>query len=357
MIFNKKKTLFISISSFIILTLIACKEKDSVILNKNTTFFSKFPTEISVTFNDLFEYKNGNPHTLQLIDSTLVIFNFTKTIESFFYNYNLKSNKLSKGYLKKGRGPNEAIGAACTGIIDNNLWTYDVTLKKIFMIDKTIASNNDDTKLFHSYPIEDNYYQITLIDSSRFLASGKADSKYKIQEIDFSGKLLNEFGEFQHIPKDIPIDALKDAYHSFFYLKPLGDKIAISYLYTDILEIYNIKEPSNNIAIQGPLKIEMDFKVDKRGSYNIMKKNNKIRKTFLAGTATDKYIYLAYSGLSYAERKDMNYCKSIYVYDWDGNPVKKLNLDRRILGLAVSNDNSTIYSYDADNGFIVKAKI
>lgn len=360
MIYHKKiiKDHILLISSFlIILNLVACNNNsDKVILHENILSFSTFPEEINVTFKELFEYELGNPKVIQLVDSTLIIFNYSKAIESFFYNYDLKSNKLSKGYLNKGRSPNESIGGTCTGIIKNNLWVYDVTLKKIFMIDKTFALN-DDFKSFNSYPVKENFYQVALIDSNRYLVCGKNDSKYKIQEIDFSGKLLNEFGRFQYIPEDMPLDALKDAYHSFFYLKPSGDKIALSYLYTDVLEIYNTKEPTDNIAVQGPSMVDLNFKVAKRETYNYMEKNNDIKKTFLAGAVTDEYIYLAYSGLSYAEKDEMDYCKFVFVYDWEGNPVKKLNLDRRISGLAVSKDNKTIYSFDAYRGFIVKAEI
>ncbi|HYQ57835.1 MAG TPA: BF3164 family lipoprotein [Draconibacterium sp.] len=333
----------------------ACKT-DNVILHENIISFSEFPKKIDITFTDLSEYKTGNPRTLQLVDSTLFLFNFTKNIESFFYNFDLKTKKLSNGYLDKGRGPNEAIGACCTGIVDNKLWAYDVTLKKIFTLDKTIALNNDD-KIFSSGSVKDNFYQIALKDTNNFFVCGKTDSEYKIQKLDFSGKLLDQFGEFYHIPKAIPIDALKDAYHSFFYLKPSGEKLALSYLYTDVIEIYNIKDPSQNIALQGPDRVDLNFHVAKRRNYNYMEKNEEIRKTFLSGAVTNEYIYLAYSGLSYAEKDDMDYCSSVYVYSWDGSPIKKLNLDRRITCLTVSEDNKIIYSFDADNGFLVKAEI
>lgn len=338
-----------------LLYLFACNN-DKVILHENTYTFSEFPEVENIKFIDLFEYKEGNPRSLQLIDSTLIIFNSTKKIESFLYNYDLKDNTLSKGYLKKGRGPDEAIGACCSGIVDGKLWVYDVTLKKIFMLDKTIALKNTD-KLFKSYPVQGSFYQIALIDTNSIFVCGKFDSRYKVQKLDFGERLLDEFGEFQYIPPKMPLDALKDAYHSFFYIKPSGEKMALSYLYTDVIEIYNTKKPSKNIAVQGPSIIDLDFKVAKRKEYNYMKKDKNIKKTFLAGAVTDDYIYLAYSGLSYAEKDKMNYCRSIFVYDWEGNPVKQINLDRPIQCLAVSKDNKTIYSLAVDNGFLVKAEL
>ncbi|QTD38552.1 hypothetical protein JL193_04495 [Polaribacter batillariae] len=353
MTINNKLLIFSTTLFFI---LISCSNKNKVVLNHSNSSFANFPKEQNVSFENLFEYKVGTPKAMKLVDSTLIIFNSTKKIKSFFYNYSIKSGQISRGYLHKGRGPKEALGASCFGIVDNILWVHDVTLKKIFIMDKKeILSGNISS--FKAYPLEGNYYQISVIDNSSILINGKIDSNYKIQEINFSERLLNEFGEFENLPKDLPLDALKDAYHSFFFLSPSKDKVAISYLYTDLLEIYNLKSPYENETVQGPEGINIEFEIGKRQYYNYMKKNEGIRKTFLAGAVTDKHIYLAYSGLSYAERNDINYCKYVYVYDWNGTPVKKLNLNKRIMGLAVSGDDRTIYSYDADTGFIVKAEI
>lgn len=341
---------------FIVLCFSGCNNKENVVLHDNIVSFSNFPEEKNIVFEKLSEYKAGNPRILHLIDSTMIIFNYGKNTESYFYNFYLTNNSFSEGYLKKGRGPTEAFGGYCTGIVGNNIWVYDVTLKKILMLDKTAALNGE-IKLIDSYPVKDNYYQIAFIDSSKYFACGKVDSRYKIQEIDLLGTILNEYGEFKYVPSNIPLDALKDAYHSFFYIKPSGDKMALAYLYTDVLEIYNLKEQFSNIAIQGPANIELNFKVGERNNYNYMEKNENIRKTFLAGAVTDEYIYLAYSGVSYAEKEKINNCYSIFIYDWSGNPVKKLNFNTPILSLVVSKDNKTIYSFSLDEGFIVKAQI
>lgn len=347
---------------FLILALfifcIGCKknERDKVVLHENITTFSEFPEEINISFEEIYEYKSGTPKALKLVDSTLIIFNSTKKIESFFYNYNLNDGYLSKGYLKKGRGPNEALGASCFGIMGNKFWVYDVTLKRLVLIDKTNATSANVSSV-ETYSIKEGLYQLALIDSTHFLVSGKIDSKYKFQKENFSEEILHEFGEFGHIPEDMPLDALKDAYHSFFFLNPYSNKLAVSYLYTDVLEIYDLKNTSNNKAVQGPSIIDIDFEIGRRQYYNYMEKNEEIRKTFLAGSVTENYIYLAYSGISYAEKENIDYCKSVFVYDWDGNPIKKINLDRRIMGLAISEDDKTMYSYNPDTGFIVKAEI
>ncbi|MBW6481034.1 MAG: TolB-like 6-bladed beta-propeller domain-containing protein, partial [Bacteroidales bacterium] len=47
----------------------------------------------------------------------------------------------------------------------------------------------------------------------------------------------------------------------------------------------------------------------------------------------------------------------IYVYDWNGNPIRKLNFDRQIEGIAVSKDDKTLYAYDVNSGFLIKSDI
>ena len=49
--------------------------------------------------------------------------------------------------------------------------------------------------------------------------------------------------------------------------------------------------------------------------------------------------------------------RSIYVYDWNGNPRRKLILNRLIEGFVVSNDDRTLYAYDANTGFLMQADI
>ncbi len=46
-----------------------------------------------------------------------------------------------------------------------------------------------------------------------------------------------------------------------------------------------------------------------------------------------------------------------YIYDWDGNPIRKLILNKYIQGMAVSKDNKTLYAFDVNTGFLIRATI
>src|SRR5690606_2836991 len=89
---------------------------------------------------------------------------------------------------------------------------------------------------------------------------------------------------------------------------------------------------------------------------SVMERTEKTRFAFVTGSVTNKYIYLLYSGkLNLVVNP--NFGRIIYVYDWDGNPIKEIVLDRDIMSLTVSEDDKTLYAYDPNTGFIMESNI
>jgi hypothetical protein len=329
------------------LLIVGCEPTSSV-LNKNFMSFSKFPSEDAVVFKNIYEYKEGIAGMLKLVDSTLIIFNVQPGANNFLNNYSLNSGVLSDGYFGKGRGPGEVIGPRAIGIRNNTVWLQDITLRKVFTIDKRKVTNAS----FNEYPFENHYYMIDFKDSLHFFGVGNINSKYKIQEIDLiSGRVINEYGKIEQTSGDIPLQLFKSVYQSFIFARPNGDKIVLPYRYIDAIEIFDTKTGSS-IAIHGPEEYDVKYEALPNG----MSRTDKTRFAFVNGTVTNEYIYLAYSGRTRKSSNsyDGNY---VYVYDWDGNPIRKLTLDRYIQGLAVTKDNKILYSFDVNTGYLIQAKI
>ena len=123
----------------------------------------------------------------------------------------------------------------------------------------------------------------------------------------------------------------------------------------DQIEIFNTKKQTSRV-IQGPEGYDVEFQPMKVGENYVMSPNNKTRYAFINGAVTDNNIYLAYSGSLFLDENSY-FGKSIYVYDWEGNPIRKLIFKKNILSLTVSDDDKTIFAYDANKGFIVQANI
>lgn len=347
-----KRLIILILALIISLCFSSCKEE--IELNENIVSFSKFPKEEKVFFNKMFEFNKGTPDGILLMDSTMIIINNGRSIDYFCYNYSFDNKKLSKGYLRKGRGPNEILSVASFGMQGNTFRLHDVTLKKILTINKEKLL--EDNFIFNEYKVSENYNNVTFIDSLHFLTKSNKKSSFKINEIELlSFKQINKFGKFSSIPDDIPIDVVKDAYTSYMYLKPSGDKIVLPYRYADIIEIYDLKQ-NRELAAQGPMGFDPEFKIGNAPGYHYMDKTNNTRKAFVNGAVTNNYIYLVYSGHLRPEQ-NWSYGKFVYVYDWNGNPIKKITLDRYVYTIGVSADDKIIYSYDMRTGDIIEAPL
>jgi hypothetical protein len=330
--------------------LIGCKGvKNKSVLNKNTISFTEFPKEKDLTFENFYEYKNGNIMAIYLADSILVFMNEKSGIDYFFNSYSLRNGNLSEGFLKKGRGPNEVLGVRAAGFFANCFWVYDITLKKILITNKIKTFKNS---LFKEYPVNEFFYDMDFIDTLSYLTVGDNESSYKIVRRDLnSNKKIDEYGPFEKINFKSNIATIKDAFSCNIHVKPSGGKFALSYRYTDIIEIFDI-DMDTNIAIQGPICFTVEYEEGNRNGYFFMQKTKKTRKAFINGTVTDNFIYLLYSGHLYQD-ENWSYSNYLFVYDWDGNVVQRIILDRFVYTVAVSADDKTIYSYDKESGFVI----
>lgn len=342
--------------------LFGCGNKNAkVILHNNIKTFVNFPQEDSIVFKNLHELKGIIPKQIHAIDSTLIIFNFARNRKGHcFFNYSLGDNKLSKGYLAYGRGPSEVIGPFTSRVKDGKLWMHDLTLKKIMSIDINKALK-DSVHTFNSYSAQDYHYKVDIIDSLHYLSVGDITSLSKIQLIDLlSEKKIKEYGKFTLLD-DAPIDAVKDGYQSFILSKPSGSMVVLPYRHEDIIEIHDLKMDTS-IAVQGPDQIILDFKSTKRKNGNIFMVDENTRKTYGAPAVTDKFIYLPYSGSRRGERSEEDrfkwrYFNVIHIFDWKGNPIKRLVLDNYISSITVSEDDKTLYSFNAETGYLIKANL
>jgi hypothetical protein len=364
---NKIQTVLI----ILIIISSSCKNKShELIVNNSSVKFNVFPEEHEVTFNNLFEYKDGIPQEIHALDSNLVIRNKSKGAKYLLYNYSLNNNSLSKGYIEKGKGPFEAIGAAKSGTLKDKIWLYDMSSFKVIFLDKKRFILNNDNLLYKEYSlknqsIEESYFygSISFVDSLNFLGIHKwgSLSTSKIEKVDLSWKQeIKGYGQYAELSNKINLETIKYAHRASIYFNYKKNKALLAYGYTDLLEIYNV-DSGNCIAIQGPENYNVYFTQEK-GNHYFMGKTEDTKKTFVSGTFTDDFIYLIYSGHKRENRSESDRFKwqtgaSIFVYDWKGNPVNKISLDRRINTIGVSNDNKSIYSYDLNTGYIIKAKL
>ena len=348
--FKKKYILFfLALSS-------GCKTKSAGI-EKDSLLFSKFPQEINVTFKKFIKTGNGIPGRLYLSDSTIIVKGMPTANEDdfyYFYQYALNTKTLIGKYFKEGRKFGQSLAPISSGVIARKFWIHDFTLNKISIVDLSVRRAPADSSGIKEFPLTHFYSSVQLVDNNTFIGCGAEHSTFKIQEVELpSSKEISEYGEFLDVPDGYPFFAWKMGYASFIFYSENHDKAALAYRFADRVEIYD-RKTHKSITIKGPEGYDAEFEAAKVGSADISIRTDKSRLAFLsAGTVTSDYLYLLYSGKNH-EAVNAPYGQCIYVYDWNGKPVKKINLDRPISGFTVSADNKILYGSDPASGYILK---
>ncbi len=151
-------------------------------------------------------------------------------------------------------------------------------------------------------------------------------------------------------------------------------------------QVFFVSHPNKNLmayfyfksAINGIIKLKNDdFDIDeffywstsneeiKSGNKtNIIHKKEELNG-FISATADSKYIYALYSGKEMGNLKSMEelmqayLSKTIYVFDWNGIPVQKYELDQEVRSIAINEKTGFLYaaSYKGDEPHLVKFNI
>ncbi|WP_182954048.1 BF3164 family lipoprotein [Pedobacter gandavensis] len=333
----------------------SCHAKNE--FSNGTVVFSEFPKSENVTFNEVIKFEYGDISRMFLRDTSLIVYNWRAKGGCFFYEYGLNSKRNVGKAIPAGSGKGKALGSLSAGVDNNEVWMYDISLNKIIFSALTNPSLPAATASYREYPFSPDYYNIQFLDSSRVIANGNYKTPNKIQEIDLhSGKILADYGVLDSVPKDIPFYAYKRVKEAFLVLKPTKDKVVLAHRLSDQIEIFDLKS-HKSITVKGPENFKVEFKFFKSvDQEDVIGRDEGSRYAFIQAAATNKFIYVLYSGYNMSSQF-VNCAKTIYVYDWDGKPVKKINLDRDVSSITVGNDDQTLYAFDMMSKFIVHTKI
>ncbi len=321
------------------------------------TSFSRFPEEASLQLQTLFRMKEPAARRMFLVDSSLYIWEERNESGYAFCRYSLNGQKLSGGLIAIGQEYGEVVGAMSAGVFQkNNLWAHDIVLNKL--VTATVLKNKagKDSTVLKEYQLPRFFYSTQLAAGNRLLGAGARGTPYKIEGVDLaSGKDAGQYGAFDKEPAGVPFDSWKHAQEGFLFLQPRGEKIVLASRFSDRIEIFDLATKTSKL-IKGPENFDFAFEPFQTGDLDVSVRIDKTRFAFTNGAVTDRFIYLLYSGRQH-ETEMPNDNVTVYVYSWDGRPVKKLKLDRPVMSFTVSDDDTIIYAYDRKAGAVVSVRM
>ena len=259
--------------------------------------------------------------------------------------YNIEYKNHTK-ILTKGQGPNEMIDIQSIeiGQNDNEVSVYDVLTKKMFLIDLSTKSIRKDSlfeQLKDSLDISCMSYHNSL-------------SIYTLVNNDKHFCLVNDsiyisFGDMNFAP-DINPKTLSNVILGYSKLSKQNQKIVWASMFGDIIEIFDYSDLRNiklvkSIVLNIP---DVDFMGSLLGSTNL---------GVMSLTYSDKFIYALYSGktlnllkqiVSGGETYKLKIGQNILIFDWNGNPIKRINVDKDVFSICYDNITDTLYCLGLD---------
>lgn len=340
------KQLFIVLLTVLLL---GCKETN-IKLNDQIQEFTSFPKVDSLIFSPIADEVFGEPRNMLYMKEQLLINTTAIPGECFLVNYSLSENLVKSKAIVHGNGPDEML--SCDMIqADGKVWLYDMSKQRIGGIDiDSLLHGNYFVKQYYSVPMY--FYNVALLNDSVLIGTNNLVEPYKLSYLNIVNGKIKGCASYSYLDEKKPLSVLIDASSCYINIHPVNGDILLSYRYTDVIEIYNKNGKLKN-STKGPLCFDAEFHVNPNNS---MGKNKETRKAFVNSYVTSKFIYLLYSGCKRTE-ENWAYGTQIFVYSWDGKPLKCYLLNYPIYTFAINEEANEIYSYSIQTGELVKGKL
>ncbi len=282
----------------------------------------------------------GNIRMMALVsDSMLVLVN--KQSDILFQVVDLK-NKNLMDFGNRGQGPDDfLLPTSLKGYSDNHFSLWDINRKRYSSVVFSLETSS--VSFDHHFTSDDSFlhYEILPITGNHFVSSGIYEN-YRLLVLDEMGCIMKGVG---NIPardvreENISGNIRSEVYQGKMAVSPSGKKVVQALLRSDIISFYNVTSDG-----------ELQLASENIGSYpeysyetGAMELTAPIHHIDVS--ATEKYVYVLYSGRNYKKYKDKSFLSNrIDVYDWNGRLIKRLNLDVDIKLMCVSEDDKTIYA-------------
>ncbi|MFV0420295.1 MAG: BF3164 family lipoprotein [Dysgonomonas sp.] len=336
----RRYTLFCIIICNIIIVIMSCSDKKDHTSHKNSELIalSDFGKEIHLLGEDIeFEEIVFNPYKMIIKDSILVLYNVRT--EFVFQTFNLNNFKYMGEHVLFGQGPNEMIRPTFIQTQDSNIWILDTEKQMVFQYfpNDFIAKKEPIPVKIINLKIETD--QLSLIEEQFFGAKMLESTKSRFVLFDMNGDSIYTRGIFP--PNNIDFTYQETTYgYTSNYVTNFKDRIFLTHYFTDLIEIYDTAGNLIN-RIQGPDYFLPHVKEYKTEDISFGYSKEDARVAYSAPANAGDEVFVIYSGGLYSE--DNGHKKNILVFDWNGKPIRKYELDKPVYGITIDIKNRYIY--------------
>ncbi len=273
--------------------------------------------------------------------------------DNYFHFFDLKSLEFLGSSIGKGQGPSEETFIypyfMSTGknefLYQNNISIKTGRINKAgnsIEILKEIKFPSELANIDHTFMLMDNNvygWDITRNSSREFVGFNTNDRE------------IFEFGpEFPDTKKNIPKKKKALAFTKAITIKPDGNLFAAAY---DVFPILRIYTKTGSLHKEVHFMNNQNFPATTINSTTPVAQVMKQMINYLKIKSTEKYIYGLYTGKTQGNFNRVgglsNISNEIHVWDWSGNPIKKILLDKEIFSFVVDKKDSFLICHSLEH--------
>ncbi len=315
---------------YLLLSLVFCNCTSS---KTEATSIQKFPKKVNLSHEKIQTPNLYMVANMKLMEDVLLIADIKS--DKFFHAIELSNFSYLGSYIKRGNGPNEEVYI-------NPFFSYLKGNKFLYRGKSSIKiveinSKKNELNILEKINIPSelfNFQHLFCLDTIEILGVGDYPRNKEFISYNRLKKSISEFGPA--FP-DIGIEISKEMKNAYFgkiiSIKPDRKKFAAVH---DRFPIFRIYKKSGELVKELRYENGQDFK-----------DMNDVRLNFTGIKTTNKYIYTLYCGkenvpIDINGQGDRPKSTEIFVWDWDGNPIKRLILDIDLFAFDISPDDSYI---------------
>lgn len=280
----------------------------------------------------------GAPVRMLYLDSTLI---YSDHFSKYAANtYDLK-NKKSIQQIRLGGGPAELaqlLNWSVTNRNQNEIGAVNMAPRSI----KYYRLEGDSLTCLKTRELPNKFtYGCTVIDSTMAMCLNSTDDEgmFIIRDLTTGHEqFLDEYPKGERHENNA---SNAYTYQGAFSISPDNKYVVFSAFNAVSLKIFSVDPAERKVSLSRSI-VEYAPKIDFLNGFSVVNDDNKMGMR--EAHCTDEYIYALYSGLL---KKDKDYWKGtqLLVFDYNGNPIKRYELDVPVYSSCISPDGKTLFGF------------
>ena len=252
------------------------------------------------------------------------------------------NNAIGNHNIKKGKGPDEFMMVVFLQRNKEYLSFVDNFKGALFFCNTDTIFNEFQLSGFAPFEING----IAKVSNDKYLYSGLLDDgRFKL--CDSNQKIHSNYSVFPGTIDELPHETVEKnmACHNHFTVKE--DAFANIIYDSGIIEFFKIKEDSI-IKVEESVYNDFNYSIIKEGGTRVSHSDS--NTGFIDICSDEENVFALYSTTSWKDNSDLAYFGDyIFIYKWDGTPVKALKLDAPLRGFSTVPGKNRLWGWSHDS--------